>query len=92
MKLYNGLGDAITNLSDMGFKIGESCVEIVCGGEDGIGGGDKRVEVSEYTSLKVWLSLLPRRMRLLPRKWWLGYDGDSISGWTLMVRVLPRRG
>ena len=69
MKLYNGLGDAITNLSDMGFKIGESCVEIVCGGEDGIGGGDKRVEVSEDASFKVCSCLLPRKIWLLPRRW-----------------------
>ena len=92
VKLNDGVRETGADLKNMSFKGGEACVEIVGGGEDGIGGSDKRVKVSEDTSLKVWLRLLPRRMRLLPRKWWLGYDGDSISGWTLMIRVLPRRG
>ena len=68
MKLDDGVRETPPNLSNMGFKVCEAGVEVICGGEDGIGGGDKRVEISEDTGFKVCSWFLPRRMRLLPRK------------------------
>ena len=72
LKFDNGIGETSTNLSDLGFKVGEASVQVISGGENSVGGGNKGVEISEYPSFKRWLWLLPRRLRLLPRKWMLG--------------------
>ena len=68
----------------MSFKISESGVEVIRGGENGIGGGYESVEISEYAGFKVCTWLLPRRMRLLPRKWrllprkWMMRSGSMV--------------
>ena len=52
LKFDNSVGETPTNLSDLGFKIGEAGVEVIGGGENGVGGGNKGLEVSEYAGFK----------------------------------------